>query len=1365
MNVISELLGESPGVVAVRAQLERLLQRHAGARALPPILIQGETGTGKGLLASAIHRAGARAAAPFVDVNCAAIPETLLEAEMFGFERGAFTDAKQAKPGLFQAAHGGTIFLDEIGLLPEGVQGKLLKVIEERTLRRLGSTRSEPVDVWIITASNEDLVSAIRQRRFREDLYHRLAVLTLHLPPLRERGEDVVRLADHFLARACAEYDLPSKTLHAKARAALRAYQWSGNVRELSNVMERAALLSEGPVVEAEILGLPESVSAKRVAPLHGESSVPLEQAMGDLERQHLLDALADTGWNISRAAAQLGVSRNTLRYRIAKHDLRRDARGPGARRAAPRSTRALSTPPVSSTPTVLASEVPTVPTRWEPRRIAFLRASLVVPVEADPRTYASRAVEAFVQKIESFGGRVEDAGPTGVVAAFGVELVEDAARRAAHTAMAIQKAAERAARDAHRDTAVRLAIHVAQVLVGQGNGAIQLDLDGKRQAWTALEVLLSEAQPGQIIADEGATAFLTRHFGLVLMAPGPAGGGRTYRLVASEVARHSQAPRVAPFVGRHQEIDLLRNRLGAAMRGHAQVVGVVGEAGIGKSRLLAEFREGLRELGVTYREGRCRSYASDVPYLPLLDILRVNFRIAELDGSDVIAEKVRSGLEHVEMDPAEWAPYFLHLFGIPEGTGRLVALTPGAVKAHTFEALRQLVLTGSRRRPIVFVVEDLQWIDSVSEECLVTMMESAAGTSGMLVVTYRPGYRTPWMDRSYFTQIALPPLSHGDSLSIMRTLLSEDDIPDGLAAVILDKTEGNPFFLEELCRAVHETGALRLPATVPDTIQEVIQARIWRLPVELKDLLQTASVLGREVPMALLRAIAGPAETLDPSLRELTRLEFLSKQSGDADPMYGFTHTLTHEVAYESLSLVRRQALHAAAGEALEKAYTNRLEEVTDRLAYHYSRTERVDKALFYLTRLAERAARGHAHAEAVRILDEALGHCDWLPAGNGDRVQLDLVLRQASSLVYLGSFQAIVDLLLRHRETLERLQDATLGGHYHFLMSRSCLFLGDDERASWHATMGLVEATRSGDDAMRGKIHYVLAQRGALSGRPTEGLEHGREATALLEHTGESWWVGPAHWVVGLSHALRGEFEPALAAEAKAAAIGESVGDPQLRSSSAWATGIIYAATGDHDTGVVACRRALEHSPDPLDTAIALGWLGYAYVEKGDPGEAIEPLEQSIQQLSQFHFAQLQGLFTVMLAEAIRTIGDPDRALELARQGLDVTSRTHWPFGVGWAQRILARIAQDRDDFREAETRLGEALRAFASMEGRCEVARVHLELGTLARARGAPLTVVEHHLHEALRGFRELALPRYIERVERFAAELDMPLETGH
>src|SRR6266508_2918497 len=261
MAGLDEILGESAAIQAVRDNIRRLLGRPHSGRRMPSILIQGETGTGKGLVARLIHRLGPRSGGPFVEVNCAAIPDTLLESELFGYARGAFTDARRAKLGLFQTAHHGTIFLDEIGLLPGPLQAKLLKVLEEQAVRRLGSTTSEPVDVWILSATNADLSKAGHERVFREDLYHRLAVLTLSLPPLRERGRDVLLLAERFLARACADYGLPPKTFSPEAQARLLEHTWPGNVRELGNMAERVALLAEGGVVSADVLKGPSTAA------------------------------------------------------------------------------------------------------------------------------------------------------------------------------------------------------------------------------------------------------------------------------------------------------------------------------------------------------------------------------------------------------------------------------------------------------------------------------------------------------------------------------------------------------------------------------------------------------------------------------------------------------------------------------------------------------------------------------------------------------------------------------------------------------------------------------------------------------------------------------------------------------------------------------------------------------------------------------------------------------------------------------------------------------------------------------------------------------------------------------------------------
>ena len=269
------LQGRSPRIEAIRRQVTRLLARQKGGRRPPPVLILGETGTGKGLLAQAIHQAGPRRAGPFVDINCAAIPETLLEAELFGYERGAFTDARSAKAGLVQTAHGGTVFFDEIGLLPTALQGKLLTVLEDHTVRRLGSTQAERVDVAIVAATSVDLRRAVSDGRFREDLYHRLAVITLELPPLRMRGPDILVLADHFLARACADYGLAPRALTPDARAVLAAHRWPGNVRELANAMESLALLSEGDEISETMLDFTDAGRDRRCGRRYGRRRIP----------------------------------------------------------------------------------------------------------------------------------------------------------------------------------------------------------------------------------------------------------------------------------------------------------------------------------------------------------------------------------------------------------------------------------------------------------------------------------------------------------------------------------------------------------------------------------------------------------------------------------------------------------------------------------------------------------------------------------------------------------------------------------------------------------------------------------------------------------------------------------------------------------------------------------------------------------------------------------------------------------------------------------------------------------------------------------------------------------------------------------
>ncbi|MCB1901140.1 sigma-54-dependent transcriptional regulator [Cognatazoarcus halotolerans] len=315
------LIGESPPMMALKARIDQLIEAESKLRdgEPPAALVTGETGTGKELVARALHFSGPRASKPFVEINCAAIPAQLLESELFGHERGAFTDARERKIGLVETAEGGTLFLDEIGDLDLGLQAKLLKLLEEKTVRRLGSLRDQKVDVRIVAATHRPMEQHVRDGRFRADLYYRLRIVEFRLPSLRERGDDVLLLARHFLQLHAGRYGRSGMRFSPAAEAMLVRHRWPGNVRELRNLMEQSVLMCAGDAIGPEHLNLsPLGLDDDEALPGAGAASGRLE----DVERNMLVGALQQTGWNITQAARLLGISRDTLRYRIEKYRL-----------------------------------------------------------------------------------------------------------------------------------------------------------------------------------------------------------------------------------------------------------------------------------------------------------------------------------------------------------------------------------------------------------------------------------------------------------------------------------------------------------------------------------------------------------------------------------------------------------------------------------------------------------------------------------------------------------------------------------------------------------------------------------------------------------------------------------------------------------------------------------------------------------------------------------------------------------------------------------------------------------------------------------------------------------------------------------
>ena len=321
-----ELLGDSGTMQSVRNQITRISQLVVLEDAIPPtVMVAGETGTGKDVAARLLHLScqnkDRHSDKPFVHIDCASLPAELIESELFGHEKGAFTSAVGMRPGLIEAAEDGTLFLDEIGELPLSLQAKLLNVLERRVVRRLGSNKEWPVKARIIAATNRDLLQMVNDGRFRSDLYYRLNVLNINMPPLRERGDDILLLAEHFAKLTERRYGLEKHTFSADAITAVLHYTWPGNVRELRHQISRAVLLSNGHEISAHDLALPENITSTSISINNGQqNSSP--QTLDEVEKNMLINTLLSTRYNVSESARKLGITRMTMRYRMDKHGI-----------------------------------------------------------------------------------------------------------------------------------------------------------------------------------------------------------------------------------------------------------------------------------------------------------------------------------------------------------------------------------------------------------------------------------------------------------------------------------------------------------------------------------------------------------------------------------------------------------------------------------------------------------------------------------------------------------------------------------------------------------------------------------------------------------------------------------------------------------------------------------------------------------------------------------------------------------------------------------------------------------------------------------------------------------------------------------
>ncbi len=999
-------------------------------------------------------------------------------------------------------------------------------------------------------------------------------------------------------------------------------------------------------------------------------------------------------------------------------------------------------------------------------------------------------AIARMMESVHSYEGVVTQFLGDGIIALFGAPIAhEDSARRAVSAALDMREALEAYAEEAQRrygDKLVfRIGLNTGPVVVGSISEDLEMDFTAIGDTINLAARMQQQADPGEILVSERTYRAVSDYFDFEDAGPqevkGKAAPVRAWRpLQPKPVRTRIEAAAehgLTPFVGREHELSVLRGYLEEALRGEGQVVFVAGEAGMGKSRLLLEFHHSVGE-EVGWLEGHCISFGRAIPYLPISEIVRQSFEVEESDDEAAIIRRVEGRTSGWDERARALVPYLKYLLNVDPGPD-VVRMDPRERQAGIFDALRTLVLMESRERPLMVVVEDLHWVDDKSEQALAALVEVVAGARVLLVLTYRPGYSPSLGDRTYFSRLTLKRLPQEETAMMAQALLGADALPADLVRLVNAKAEGNPFYTEEVTKSLLESGVLQRrdgsfelvrpveELRLPDTIQEVILARIDRLQRAAREALQLGSVIGREFTSRLLARISDLESQLDDALNELKRLELVYQKEYFPELSYMFKHALTHDVAYSTLLRERRRALHRLVGAAIEELYPDRLAEQVETLAHHYSEGQAWDKALDYLVKAGDKAAGAYANKEALDYYQRALEVCERL----GElQTAADVTEKRGFLNLTIGNVDAAIAEFGRLHDGASQLEDRRLEGralalrgfteHYahDFERSeetlRSALAIGeegfDDVRLlASVALVKLLAVTNRHDEADRfaatatelaekvdepfaRALWSLMALRPHWEGRFDEALAHLAHWRPAVEASGSAAMMLGHQWVEGLARGARGDYEGALALLQGLVQEGERVGEVLF-----WARGInslgwVYSELQDHHRALECNRRGLEAAQQIEahdyeiegnvrlnlgDALLALGRLDgaeeqFAAVEQvvRDPAP---PDRYMLWRYSQ-HLFHSYGELWLARAEATRALAYADECLTLATQ-----SDSRKNIVKGRRLRAEALLAQGR--LAEAEQELTTALAVAQQIGNPNQLWKTHAALGRLRAAQG--------------------------------------------
>jgi class 3 adenylate cyclase/tetratricopeptide (TPR) repeat protein len=681
---------------------------------------------------------------------------------------------------------------------------------------------------------------------------------------------------------------------------------------------------------------------------------------------------------------------------------------------------------------------------------------------------------EILIYKVHDYEGTVNELTGDGIMALFGAPIaLEDAPQRAIRSALAIHREMIKFSEKIETKRKIpsikmRIGIHTGPVVVGTLGNDLRVEFKAVGDTVNLASRMEGLAEPGTTYVTEETFKLTEGFFRFEALGEKQIKGKeepiKVYRVIAPSTRRTrfdvSAERGLTPFIGRERELELLLDGFERAKAGKGQAFSIISEAGVGKSRLLYEFRKAVANEDINFLEGKCLSYSRGVAYHPFIDILKSNFNIQEGEGDPGVREKVKRGLKIIGVDETSTLPYFLELLSVKDSGIDQISMSPEARKDRIIEALKRITLKGSEMRPLVMAFEDLHWLDKSSEDVLKSLLESIPGTKVLLIFTYRPEFVHTWGSKSYHNQLTLHRLSNRESLEMLTYILGTREIEKSLEEIILEKTEGVPFFIEEFIKSLRDLkiierkdNSYRLSKdaqrlTIPSTIQDVIMARVDSLPERAKEVLQAGSVIEREFSYPLINRVTGlPERELLSYLSILKDSELVYDRGIYPQSTYIFKHALTREVVYDSILAKRKKILHEEIGKAIEELYKDSLNEHYEVLAEHYFLSENYLKSAEYSRLAARKAEKTVSINDAIDYSKKRVTSLENLPQTNDmqkqiidARTTLGLYIVQMNHFVEAKeAIDPIIDLAIRHnyKERLSKIY-ANLGA-YNFIVEEN--------------------------------------------------------------------------------------------------------------------------------------------------------------------------------------------------------------------------------------------------------------------------------------------------------------------------------------